>query len=231
MLISNLTESVFRPTLSNTSGSATSPVGGADTSCCCGVAAPKSRGIGGRVLVLAGEFERPGESSGASVAEASSGWTVGALEETLKNEDEPLLCVAPNVGLGPALPPPDGRPGSSFSFSFSLCVLPFKLVSPVRSLSLSLRLMPNESFDALRTIRRVVPPESPEPADPCLRCFLGDGDGVPCGSCSDEMSIEGRCMQSNPVLVSLYCTCMRSSTRRMSAFSTAGGLVDVVATL
>ena len=78
MLISNLTESVFRPTLSNTSGSATSPVGGGDTCCCCccrGVAAAKSGGIGGRVLVLAGEFERrPGESSsGCSVAETSSG--------------------------------------------------------------------------------------------------------------------------------------------------------------
>ena len=78
MLISNLTESVFRPTLSNTSGSATSPVGGGDTCCCCccrGVAATKSGGIGGRVLVLAGEFERrPGDSSsGCSVAETSSG--------------------------------------------------------------------------------------------------------------------------------------------------------------
>ena len=159
---------------------------------------------------------------------------MGALDETLKNEDEPLLCVGPNVGVlgpGPGPAPPDGRPGSSFSFSFSLCVLPFTLVSPVRSLSLSLRFIPNESFEALRTIRRVVPPESPDPADPCLRCFLGDGVGVPRGSWSDEMSIEGRCMQSNPVLVSLYCTCMRSSTRRMSALSTAGGLVDVVATL
>ena len=234
MLISNLTESVFRLTLSNTSGSATSPVGGGDTCCCwccccCGVAAAISCGIGGRFLLLAGECERLGESSAWSVAEASSGWTVGALDETLKNEDEPLLCVAPNVGPGTA--PPEGRPGSSLSFS--LCVLPFKLVSPVRSLSLSLslRVMPKESFDALRTIRLVVPPESPDPADPCLRCFLGDGVGVPCGSCSDEMSIEGRCMQSNPVLVSLYCTCIRSSTRRMSALSTAGALVDVVATL
>ena len=50
MLISNLTESVFRPTLSNTSGSATSPVGGGDTFCCCcycGVATAISRCIGG----------------------------------------------------------------------------------------------------------------------------------------------------------------------------------------
>ena len=57
-----------------------------------------------RRLAPAGEFERrPGESSsGCSVAETSSGWTVGALDETLKSEDEPLLCVAPNVGrVGP----------------------------------------------------------------------------------------------------------------------------------
>jgi len=46
MLISNLTESVFRPTLSNTSGSATSPVEGGDTFYGWGVAAAKSRGIG-----------------------------------------------------------------------------------------------------------------------------------------------------------------------------------------
>src|SRR6267154_4891876 len=38
-------------------------------------------------------------------------------------------------------------------------------------------------------------------------------------------------MQSNPVFVSLYCTCIRSSTRRMSALRTAGDFVDVVATL
>src|SRR5712672_544676 len=152
MLISNLTESVFCPTLSNTSRSTTSPVGRFIGCCCCSVVAtpPKSRGIGGKFLLLAGECDRRGESSGLIVTELlSSAWTVGAFDETLKNEDDPLLCVAPNAGPPP--PPPDGRPGSSFSFSFSF---PFTLVSPVRSLSL--RLMPNDSFDALRTIRLVV---------------------------------------------------------------------------
>jgi len=92
--------------------------------------------------------------------------------------------------------------------------------------------MPNDSFDALHTIRLVVvPSESPEPAEPCLRCFLDPGVGVPCRSCNDEMSIDGRCMQSNPVLVSLYYTCMRSSMRRMSTLSAAGALVDIVATM
>lgn len=192
MLISNLTESVFCPTLSNASRSlASPPVGG--PCCCCGVTAPpKSRGMGGRFLLLAGEFERRGDSSGCSVADASSAWGVGVgvavFIETLKNEDEPLLCVAPNVGPPPL---PDGRPGSSLSFSLSLDELPFTLGSPPPR-SLSLRPMPKESFDALRTIRRVVPPESPDPAEPCLRCFLGDGVGVPRGSCSDEMSIDGR---------------------------------------
>ena len=47
----------------------------------------------------------------------------------------------------------------------------------------------------------------------------------------DDMSMEGICMHSNPALVSLYCTCMRSSTRLMSALITEGDLVDVVATL
>ena len=142
--------------------------------------------------------------------------------DVIKNEDDPLLCVAPNPG-----PPPHGRIRSSFSFSFSF---PFTLAFPVRSLSL--RLIPNDSFDALRTTRLVVvPSESPELAEPCLRCFLDPGVGVSCGSCNDEMSIDGRCMQSNPVLVSLSCTCIRSSTRRMSTLSAAGGLVDVLVTL
>jgi hypothetical protein len=195
MLISNLTESVFCPTLSNASRSLVSPPVGSACCCCCGVIVPnaappppKSRGIGGRFLLLAGEFERRGDSSGCSVAEASSEWGVGVAVfiETLKNEDEPLLCAAPNVGPPPL---PDGRPGSSFSFS--LDELPFTLASPPPR-SLSLRPMPKESFDALRTIRLVVPPESPDPAEPCLRCFLGEGVGVPRGSCSDEMSIDGR---------------------------------------
>ena len=233
MLISNLTDNVFRPTISNTSRS-TSPVG---NGCCWGGAAPppptKSRGIGGRFLLRAGEFERRGESSGCSV---SSGCIVGAFEDTLKNEDEPLLCVALSVVAGPA--PPDCRPVTSLSFSFSLLLnvglvlvlVPFTLGGGC-SLSLLLR-MPKESFDALRTIRFVVPPESPDPPEPCLRCLRGDGVGVASGSCCrEEMSIEGRCIQSKPVLVSLYCTCMRSSTRRISVFSVAGVFVDVVATL
>jgi len=38
-------------------------------------------------------------------------------------------------------------------------------------------------------------------------------------------------MHSKPVFVSWYCTCMRSSTRRMSILINEGDLVDVVATL
>jgi hypothetical protein len=116
-------------------------------------------------LFLAGEFERRGNSSGCncSVAEISSKWGVGVAVfiETLKNEDEPLLCVGPKAGPPPLL---DGRPGKSFSFSER--VLPFTLASPPRSMSL--RPMPKKSFDALRTMRLVVP-ESPEPAEPFLK--------------------------------------------------------------
>jgi len=66
MLISNLTESVFCPTLSNTSRS-TSPVGRFIGCCCCGDAAtpPKSRGIGGKC-------DRRGESSALIVIELLS---------------------------------------------------------------------------------------------------------------------------------------------------------------
>ena len=47
----------------------------------------------------------------------------------------------------------------------------------------------------------------------------------------EEASMDGRWMHSKPVLVSRYWTCIRSKTRFMSAFMTAGGFVDVVATL
>ena len=38
-------------------------------------------------------------------------------------------------------------------------------------------------------------------------------------------------MQSNPVMVSLYCICIQSSTRQISVLSTAGALADVVGSL
>jgi len=46
----------------------------------------------GQRLASRGQIER-------GLGKSSSGWTVGALNGTLKNEDEPLLCVAPNVGV------------------------------------------------------------------------------------------------------------------------------------
>jgi hypothetical protein len=47
----------------------------------------------------------------------------GARDERLKNEDEPLLCVAPNAGQ--LLPPSsDSQLSSPFSFSL-LCMFPF----------------------------------------------------------------------------------------------------------
>lgn len=115
--------------------------------CCCVVATPQSRGIGGKFLLLASECDCRGESSVFIVTELlSSAWTVGAFNEMLKNRGDPLLCVAPNA----APPLPDGRPGSSFSFSISFS-FPFTLAYPARSLSLWP--MPNDNSDASRTIR------------------------------------------------------------------------------
>ena len=169
----------------------------------------------GQRLAPAGEFERrPSESSsGCSVAETSSGWTVSALDETLKSRTSHCTasrrtwaCWArarrhPMVGWADPSPSP----------SHCAC-FPFTLPSPVMSLSLYLRLIPNESLDVLRTIRRVVPPESPDPADPCLRCFLGDGVGVPCRSCSDKMSIEGVCSRTRSwfLCIALACSLARA---------------------
>lgn len=56
-------------------------------------------------MLLAGECDRRGESEAFIVTELlSSAWTVGAFDETLKNEGDPLLCVTPNA----APPLPDG---------------------------------------------------------------------------------------------------------------------------
>ena len=203
MSFSNLTKSAFRPTLPNTSGPATSP--------------GPSRKRRHQLLLLGRRRGKIARYRGKRLAlRAGRRHPVGARPRRRRVGPWARWTAEQFLPL-PLL--------------FSLCMLPFTLISPVRSLSLSLRLIPNESSDALRTIRQVVPPEPPEPADPCLRSFLGDGVGVLCGSCSDETSIEGRCMRSNPVLVSLYCTRVRSSTCRMSALRTAGCLVDVVATL
>jgi len=102
MLISNLTESVFCPTLGHLRVSDfPSRRRRHLLRLLLGCRRGKIARYRGQRLAPAGEFERrPGESSsGCSVAETSSGWTVGALDETLKSEDEPLLCVAPNVGV------------------------------------------------------------------------------------------------------------------------------------
>ena len=49
--------------------------------------------------------------------------------------------------------------------------------------------------------------------------------------CTEDKSIEGACTHSNPPLISRYCTCILSRTRRISALITDGGFEDVVATL
>ena len=47
----------------------------------------------------------------------------------------------------------------------------------------------------------------------------------------EETSIEGMWIHSKPVFVSRYCTCMRSSTFRISSLITVGGFDVVVCTL
>ena len=116
----------------------------------------------GRFLLLAGECERPGESSGWTVAEASSGWTVGVLDETLKNEDEPLLCVAPNVGpalrhpmVSRAVPSPSPSHCACFRSSWSrLCgPYPYPCDSCQRRASTPCE---RSAFSCLRSLRSLL---------------------------------------------------------------------------
>jgi hypothetical protein len=183
---------------------------------------PKSRGIGGRTLVVEGECDREGgvtsisiEGEGATPLVCGSGVAGACWEETLKKEDEPLWVVVRVV-------PPDGRPGFSRPLPLS--------VEGSRSLPFS-RFIPNDSFEAFFMIdgrwTGVVRPVSPDPVDVNCWWLLPRRVGVS----TEDISIDGRWMHSNPPLVSRYCTCIRSRTRRISALMTGGDLVEVVATL
>ena len=59
-----------------------------------------------------------------------------------------------------------------------------------------------------------------DPLEPCLRCFddrpKSGFVGVP-SFWTVERSMEGTCTHSKPALVSRYCTCIRSRTRRRSS--------------
>jgi hypothetical protein len=222
MFISNRTARVLALIVSNISLS-TSPVGngvggGGAGEVARGVLDAKSRGIGGSIFALTGVCAREGASSVgvAAAAPFSSADRVPSArigcvcEETLKKEEEPLLGLVASVVL------PDGRLGNSLSFSLSAVF------------GRSLLLKPNDNLDVFFAIDRRGGGASLEPDDPCLRC---PGLGVGGGSCTDVTSMEGKWIHSKPPLVSRYWTCIRSSTRLISALSTGGDFVDVVATL
>ena len=194
MLISKRTDNEFAPIISNTSRS-TSPVGngvnvgrgvGGCVGTCIDDVATKSLGIGGKTLLLVGECGR--KLCGSSMCDATivtvpfssgcrdpSARIVCAVEDTLKNDDEPLLGVALNAV------PTEGRFGSSFSGvissgSFSL------------TLSRSRDLTPKESFEAFFTNERGFFPVSFEPDDPRRRWLLGRDCAL---SGTEEMSMDG----------------------------------------
>lgn len=180
MFISNRTARVLALIVSNISLS-TSPVGngagvGGAGDVARGVLDAKSRGIGGSILDLAGVCAREGVSS-VGVAPFSSADRVPSArigcvcEETLKKEEEPLLGLVANVVV------PDGRLGSSLSFSLSAVF------------GRSLLLKPNDNLDVFFAIDRRGGAASLEPDDPCLRC---PGLGVGGGSCTDFTSMEGK---------------------------------------
>lgn len=192
MLISKRTDSEFAPIISNTSRS-TSPVGnGVNVGFgVCGAGrgtAPKSLGIGGNTLLLVGECDRDvwgssnkGDATVVIVPFASacfdpSASTVCAVDDTLKNDEDPLLGVALSA---------DGRVGSSLSLSFSGVVNSGSLSL---ILSRSRDLTPNESLDAFLTSERGVLPVSLEPEEPRRRWLLGRDCAL---SGTDEISIEG----------------------------------------
>ena len=96
-------------------------------------------------------------------------------DDTLKNDDEPLLGVALNAV------PTEGRLGSSFSGvinSGSLSLI----------LSRSRDFTPKESFEAFLTNERGVFPVSFEPDDPRRRWLLGRDCAL---SGTEEISIDG----------------------------------------
>jgi len=194
ILISKRTDNEFAPIISNTSRS-TSPVGngvnvgrgvgGCAGACISGVVT-KSLGIGGKTLLLVGECGR--KLCGSSMCDATivtvpfssgcrdpSARIVCAVDDTLKNDDEPLLGVALNAV------PTEGRFGRSFSGvinsgSFSL------------TLSRSRDLTPKDSFEAFFTNERGVFPVSFEPDDPRRRWLLGRDCAL---SGTEEISMDG----------------------------------------
>ena len=142
-----------------------------------------------------------GTSSGActvtdvlSVSDRGFLSAVGLLwEMTLKNDEDSLLGVTVRVVA------PEGRPGRSLSFSTGP---PFSF-----SFSRSLPLILNDSFEGRFVTRReIVLAFSSEPDEPCFLCR------VCCSAGNEERSIDGMWMQSNPVRVSRYRTCILSNT-------------------
>lgn len=96
------------------------------------------------------------------------------MEETLKNDEEPLLGFVASVVA------PNGRLGSSLS--------PFALaVSAVDGRSRLLS--PNDNLEVLRTIDLRGCGVSSVPEDVPLAWRLGVGGG---GSCTEDMSIDGK---------------------------------------
>src|SRR5258706_3887857 len=130
----------------------------------------------------------------------------------LKNDDDPPLievtlfpCRSPSSSWSPSLMTTAGCAAGCLS----------SLTLPT---SFSFLLEPNDNLDAFRVSRL-------EPVS-CVCCWCA------CASAMTEArSIDGICRHSNPPLISRYCTCIRSNTRRMSILMTPGGFVDVVATL
>jgi len=191
MLISKRTDNELAPIISNTSRS-TSPVGngvkvgrgvcgGGGGTCTCVV--PKSLGIGGKTLLFVGECDRGSSIGNATVVSVPfvsgcrdpSARIVCAVDDTLKNDDDPLLGVALNAV------PTEGRLGRSFSGVVSSDSLSLML-------SRSRDLTPKESFEAFFTKERGVLPVSFEPADPRRRWLLGRDCEF---SGTDEISIDG----------------------------------------
>lgn len=98
--------------------------------------------------------------------------------------------------------------------------------SGMDSRSLSFLLGPSESFDTFFVNERRTLPS---------RCMLlrpvERREALMLLLRTEERSIEGAWMHSKPLLVCLYCTCIRSKTRQISDLITEGGFDDVVETL
>lgn len=147
MLISNRTDKVLAPIAANWSWSI-SPVGIAfigdgDV----GGTKAKSRGIGGKFFVFAGDSGRV--SPDASFACVASGLMVCALDDTLYIEELLLAVLVKSAVFGVI--------GSLSCLGF----VPFDSVY-VLSLSLSLPLIANESFDAFLVKDRRTPDSWPD---------------------------------------------------------------------